>query len=224
MIALLEGIVAELTRANQSSAVVLLCNGVGYQLLCSNRTCSRLKAGEQTRLFVSSQTRDSELRLYGFFDRAERDCFELLIGVQGVGGKLGLAILSHFASASLARAVLSGDKASLQEVSGLGVRTAQRLVVELEDKMRKPAIIASIESATLPTDTSETLGETLPSSNSFGDPLWNDLTEALERLGFERAEINRTLGSLRRAEQRPDSIDSALRQALKILRPQVSGG
>ncbi len=216
MIALLEGIVEEISPENSPPAAVLLCNGVGYHLLCSKRTCSHLKVGERLRLFVSSQTRDGELRLYGFFERAERDCFDLLIGVQGVGGKLALVVLSHFDSANLARAILSGDQKSLQGVSGLGTRTAQRLVVELEGKMSKPSIIASLEATAWRAD--ET-GE----ASTASDPLWRDLADALGALGFERSEITRTLETLRRIE-RPDSLDSALRQALKILRPAISGG
>ena len=214
MIALLEGIVEEVSLEGPPFAVVLLCNSVGYRLLCSRRSSSRLKIGERLRLFVSSQTRDGELFLYGFFERVERNCFELLVGVQGVGGKLALTILSHFDSASLARAILSSDKESLQEVSGLGGRTAQRLIVELEGKMNTPLIIASMGGVTSHREDADGV---LP----HGDPLWNDLTEALEQLDFERAEISRVLSNLRRAE-RPDSLDSALRQALKILRPPIT--
>ena len=205
MIAFLEGRI----ESTDSEGAVLLCGGIGFRLLCSALTRARLQQGEEARLLVVLQARDGDFRLYGFFDADERDAFRLLIGVQGVGGKLALAVLSRFDRTALARAIAEGDKASLQAVSGLGARTAQRLVSELEGKVD---ILPAAFDSRLPRDAH-------PSAPpSFEQRLWHDLVEALESLGFDRAETTRTLQALRREEE-PATLDEALRKALRRLRP-----
>ncbi len=207
MIAFLEGRIETL----DDSGVVLLCGGVGigFRLLCSAHTRARMTEGEETRLFVVLQARDGDLKLYGFFEPAERDAFQLLLSVQGIGGKLALTVLSHLERTALARAITAHDKASLQAVPGLGARTAQRLITELEGKMGAlhDALAASADTR---------LANALQPSDD--ERLWLDLADALESLGFERAETGRALQALRR-EEKPESLNEALRKALKMLRP-----
>ncbi len=209
MIAFLEGRI----ETADSEGIVLLCGGIGFRLLCSAHTRARMTQGEEARLLVVLQAREGDIRLYGFFDAAERDTFLLLLSVQGIGGKLALAVLSRFECAELARAIAGHDKASLQAVSGLGARTAQRLVSELEGKMdAPPATFGARGVHALPRATQ-------PSPQlSDEEGLWRDLGEALESLGFERAETTRTLQALRR-EEPPATLNEALRKALKRLRP-----
>ena len=199
MIAFLEGRV----ETTDVGSIVLLCGGIGFRLLCSARTRARVAEGEQARLFVVLQAREGDIRLYGFFDAGERDTFQLLLSVQGIGGKLALAVLSQMEREALARAIAEGDKASLQAVSGLGARTAQRLISELEGKMGALPIAFAATSAAQP---------------SVEQRLWHDLAEALESLGFDRSETTRALQALRHEEQ-PATLDEALRKALKRLRP-----
>ena len=201
MIAFLEGRV----ESTDVGGIVLLCGGIGFRLLCSARTRARVTEGEQARLFVVLQAREGDIRLYGFFDVGERDTFQLLLSVQGIGGKLALAVLSHLEREALARAIAEGDKASLQAVSGLGARTAQRLISELEGKMGA---------------LHDSFADTFQSSvqPSVEQRLWHDLAEALESLGFDRSETTRVLQALRHEEQ-PATLDEALRKALKRLRP-----
>ena len=215
MIAFLEGRV----ETTDVDGIVLLCGGIGFRLLCSAYTRARVTQGEEARLFVVLQAREGDIRLYGFFDAAERDTFRLLLSVQGIGGKLALAALSQLEYKALVRAITERDKASLQAVSGLGARTAQRLISELEGKMDAlPAF-----DARAPHAESSAHSSAHSSSHSSAHPfveerLWHDLGEALESLGFERAETTRTLQALRR-EGAPESLNEALRKALKRLRP-----
>ena len=213
MIAFLEGRV----ETTDVGGIVLLCGGIGFRLLCSARTRARVTEGEQARLFVVLQAREGDIRLYGFFDAGERDTFQLLLSVQGIGGKLALAVLSHLEREALARAIAEGDKASLQAVSGLGARTAQRLISELEGKMG--TLHDSFANPFADSFASPSAATFQPSVQpSVEQRLWHDLAEALESLGFDRSETTRALQALRHEEQ-PATLDEALRKALKRLRP-----
>jgi Holliday junction DNA helicase RuvA len=109
--------------------------GVGYLALVSTRTRASLPAqGEAVTLLIEQQIREDSHTLYGFIDRAERDWFRHLTTVQGVGGKVALAILSVLEPDALARAILAGDRASLSRADGVGPKLAMRLVTELKDR------------------------------------------------------------------------------------------
>ncbi len=131
MIARLKGLV---DSAGPDAAVIDV-GGVGYLVFGSSRTLSRLpRPGEAVALFIETHVREDHIHLYGFIDAAERDWFRLLLTVQGVGGKVALAILSALTPDELGRAVASGDKASLSRASGVGPKLAARLATELKDK------------------------------------------------------------------------------------------
>ena len=131
MIARLKGLV---DWVGPDSAVIDV-GGVGYLVFGSSRTLSRLpRPGEAAALFVETHVREDHIHLYGFVDAAERDWFRLLLTVQGVGGKVALAILSALAPDEIGRAVAAGDKASLARANGVGPKLAARLATELKDK------------------------------------------------------------------------------------------
>ena len=132
MIALLSGEVA----VRRPDHVVVSCSGVGYRLSVSAETLAKVPAaGKPATLHTHLIVRDDALLLYGFATEAERDLFLLLIGVQGVGPKVALAVLSGGAPRELLAAVAAGDTARLQSVPGIGKRTAERIVVELREKV-----------------------------------------------------------------------------------------
>jgi Holliday junction DNA helicase RuvA len=132
MIALLEGRVA-VRRANH---VVVSCAGVGYRLAVSAETLRHVpRLGEEVALHTHLIVRDDALLLYGFATEEERDLFLLLIGVQSVGPKMALAVLSGGPPRELLSAVAAGDTARLQAAPGIGKRTAERIVVELREKV-----------------------------------------------------------------------------------------
>ena len=132
MIALLSGEVA----VRRPDHVVLSCGGVGYRLAVSAETLRQVPAaGRTTTLHTHLIVRDDALLLHGFAAEAERDLFLMLIGVQGVGPKVALAVLSGGSPRELLAAVAAGDTARLQAVPGIGKRTAERIVVELREKV-----------------------------------------------------------------------------------------
>ena len=132
MIALVGGEVA----VRRADHVVISCGGVGYRLAVSSETLRHVpRMGEQTLLHTHLVVRDDALALYGFATEEERDLFLLLIGVQSVGPKMALAVLSGGSPRDLLSAVGAGDVARLQAVPGIGKRTAERIVVELREKV-----------------------------------------------------------------------------------------
>jgi Holliday junction DNA helicase RuvA len=132
LIALLSGEVA----VRRGDHVVISCGGVGYRLAISAETLRHVpRVGEPATLFTHLIVRDDALLLYGFATEQERDLFLLLLGVQSVGPKMALAVLSGGPPRELLSAVASGDTARLQAVPGIGKRTAERIVVELREKV-----------------------------------------------------------------------------------------
>jgi Holliday junction DNA helicase RuvA len=116
--------------------VVIEAAGVGYKLAVSSETLSSVPAaGEQARLFTHLVMRDDGMYLYGFSTQAERELFLMLIGVQSVGPKVALAVLSGGTPRELLNAIASGDTARFQAVPGIGKRTAERIIVELREKV-----------------------------------------------------------------------------------------
>ena len=135
MIALVEGRVA----VRRADHVVISCSGVGYRLAVSAETLRHVpRVGEGASLHAHLIVRDDALLLYGFATEEERDLFLLLIGVQSVGPKMALAVLSGGPPRELLGAVAAGDTARLQAVPGIGKRTAERIVVELREKVGVP--------------------------------------------------------------------------------------
>jgi Holliday junction DNA helicase RuvA len=116
--------------------VVIEAGGIGYKLAVSSETLSSVAAaGEQARLFTHLVLRDDAMHLYGFASKAERELFLMLIGVQSVGPKVALAVLSGGSPRELLNAIASGDTARFQAVPGIGKRTAERIIVELREKV-----------------------------------------------------------------------------------------
>jgi holliday junction DNA helicase RuvA len=116
--------------------VVIEAAGVGYRMSVSSETLATIpRAGEHARLLTHLVLRDDGMHLYGFASQSERELFLMLIGVQGVGPKVALAVLSGGAPRELLNAIASGDTARFQAVPGIGKRTAERIIVELREKV-----------------------------------------------------------------------------------------
>ena len=132
MIGLLTGEVI----VRRSDHVVLLCGGVGYRAAVSAQTLTHVPAaGEETMLHTHLIVRDDALALYGFHAEAERDLFLMLLSVQAVGPKVALAVLSGGPARELIGAIAGGDAARFQTVPGIGKRTAERIIVELRERV-----------------------------------------------------------------------------------------
>lgn len=140
MIAYLNGILA----VKDIARVVVECGGVGYEAAIPLSTFDRLPAaGERVKLFTHHEVREDAQLLFGFATERERDIFELIITVSGVGPKIALGILSGLTVADLQVAISSGDAKRLSAVKGVGKKTAERLVVELRDKINPIEAIAA---------------------------------------------------------------------------------
>ena len=129
----LEGIVAELGQ----NLAVLDCGGIGFALNVTANTLSRVKAGEKCKLYVSESIGETNFDLFGFADKSEKRCFEMLVSVSGIGPKAALSILSYNTPEALALAILNNDVKALTVAPGIGKKIAQRVILELKDKISK---------------------------------------------------------------------------------------
>jgi Holliday junction DNA helicase RuvA len=190
MIALISGEVA----VRRGDHVVVDCNGVGYRLAVSAETLRHVPAvGRSVMLHTHLVVRDDALALYGFATEPERDLFLMLLAVQSVGPKVALAVLSGAPPRDLLAAVAAGDVARLQAAPGVGKRTAERIVVELREKV----------GAALPDDAI--------SVTRSDDPV-SLAREALLALGYTAAEIDQLLAGAP-GESTEELISHALRTA-----------
>lgn len=182
--------------------LVIDVNGVGYLVQASARTLAALgKADDFATVFTEMQVSENDMRLIGFATREERDWFRLLTGVQGVGGKVGLAILSVIEPQDLALAIGSGDAAMVARANGVGPKLASRIVNELKDKVGALAGIGS--------------GAKLMSGGTASGGHAGDALSALANLGFKSAEAS-TAVALAVEELGADaSLDALVRLALK---------
>jgi Holliday junction DNA helicase RuvA len=186
--------------------LLLDVNGVGYVVHASSKTIGRLgAAGTSASILIETQVREDAITLFGFADHAERDWFRLLRSVQGVGGKVALAILSTLTPDDLVNAVASQDKASVARANGVGPKLAQRIVTELKDKAAGLALGAAANVVTLPAGKA---GE--------GADLVNDAVSALVNLGYRRAEaygaVSKAIASSAAKPKLDDLIVHGLRE------------
>ncbi|HEX7463493.1 MAG TPA: Holliday junction branch migration protein RuvA [Actinomycetota bacterium] len=188
MISFLEGEMAE----KAGGRVVVLVGGVGYDVLVPAPTAGKLPpVGGKARLFTRMQVRDDSVVLYGFATQDERGLFDLLVTVTGVGPKVALSFLSVLAPDALRRAVAAGDVAALTMVPGVGKKVAQRVLVDLRDKLGGEGTI-------------------------FGGPL-ADVREALLSLGLSAQEASEAMAGLVDDGKVDRPIEELLREALRHL-------
>ena len=129
----LEGIVSEIAP----NLVVLDCGGVGFALNATINTISYLKTGEKAKLYIAESIGESNFDLYGFYSKSEKRCYEMLVSVSGIGPKAALSILSYNTPDGLALSILNNDVKALTVAPGIGKKIAQRVILELKDKISK---------------------------------------------------------------------------------------
>ena len=163
--------------SKEAQRLVLRAGDLGFDIKVSNQTLSQLPSqGSRAMIYTNLQIREDDLSLFGFSTREERSFFELLTQVSGVGPKLALAILSAYPVMTLKKALVMGDLASLTSISGIGKKTAQRMVLELKDKLDKEGFF---------TDDAAGFGVAATAADTEA----GQAVEALEALGYSRAEI-----------------------------------
>lgn len=163
------------------TVAVIDCAGVGYKLLISGNTLGKIsgKVGEKVKLFTYMKVSEDAVDLYGFADEDELETFKLLISVSGVGAKFALSILSLMTPSRLAMAIGAGDAKAIAKAQGVGPKIAQRIILELKDKMAKQIAVD--------TDTGEVLVE---------EPVGNNMSDAIDTLivlGYKRGEATAAL-------------------------------
>lgn len=195
----IEGTVAELGQ----NLVVMDCSGIGFALNATMNTVSRLRAGDKAKLYVAEAIGETNFDLYGFADKSEKRCYEMLVSVSGIGPKAALSILSYSTPEGLALAIMNNDEKALTVAPGIGKKIAQRVILELKDKISKEL---------------GTTENSLPVVNvqaaSGGNV--NDAMAALAVLGYSSAEVAPVLKNLDVSGMSAEQIIKAvLRQMVK---------
>lgn len=197
----IEGKVSEMEPA----LAVIDCGGIGFALNVTANTLAGLKLGEKARLYVSESIGENNFDLYGFLDKNERRFFELLISVSGIGPKAAMSILSHSTPEGLALAIISGNEKALTVAPGIGKKIAQRVILELKDKVSKEM------SGSVPAMPSFAA---VPSGNTA--PAVNDAMAGLTVLGYSSAEIAPVLKKINTRDMTAEQIIKAvLKQMVK---------
>ena len=187
--------------------VILDVGGVGYQVQASGRSLARLQGLRgPVPLLVETRMREEQITLYGFLDAAERDWFRLLTQVQGVGGRVALALLSVLAPEDLATSIAAQDKQSLTRADGVGPKLAARIVNELRERV--PAPLPSAKPAAKGAD------RTVPAD---GSGAVQDAISALVNLGYGRSEAYTAVAQALQAEGKAASLEVLVRAGLKEL-------
>lgn len=195
MIAFLKGTV----HAKSPEQLIVDVRDVGYQLEISNQTFSELPAeGEEVELLVYHHVTDNDQRLFGFASQNEKDLFELLITVKGVGPKLGLTILSGLPAEEITGAIVQKDKSALSQIKGIGKKTAERMILELKDKMSEMV------------DATYTPGA---SANIAGN-VKDEAVSALQSLGFKKRDAEESIELAAKGESIDGDVQKLVKKAL----------
>ncbi len=194
-------VAGKLTAALPTQAIVDV-NGVGYELLIPLSSYDRLPAiGQTVQVLTHLHVREDAHVLYGFMSTAERDLFRLLVNnVTGIGPKLALAVLSGMSVGNFKSAVVNGDVASLSKISGLGKKTAERIVLELKDKLGVTAVWEAASASHAPT-AEETQA--------------NEAVLALIALGYKQVDAHKTVRDLQEKQPEVKSAEELVKLALK---------
>lgn len=140
MYAFIQGTVEDI----EQDRVSVNCGGVGYEILTTNTAIGKCAVGQAAKFYTYLAVREDALTLYGFLQKDEKEMFLRLIGVSGVGPKVGLSILSTMSAREAAIAIVSGDDKALAKVPGIGKKTAQRLVLELKGSIENQALVSHL--------------------------------------------------------------------------------
>lgn len=170
----------------EANLVVVDCHGVGFALNASLNTIAAVRVGEQSKLYLYESVREDAFDLFGFASKEEKRCFEMLIAISGVGPKAAISILSANTPTNLALAVLNDDIKALSNAPGIGKKIAQRIILELKDKISKEADGLDLGAAV-----------SAPAAAPAADnPARQDAIAALAVLGYSMPEINRAIQSI----------------------------
>ncbi len=198
MIEYIKGEVIEVVPAQ----AVIECNGIGYAISISLNTFSAIQGKKEVKLYIYEAIREDAHILYGFYTRQERELFLLLITVSGIGGNTARMILSALSPSELCNVISSGNDKLLKTVKGIGLKTAQRIIVDLKDKIASTGI--------------DTAAPFTPEIAPANTEVYEEAVAALTMLGFAQAPSQKVVGLLLKEE--PDlPVEKVIKLALKRL-------
>ena len=196
---MIEAITGRIAALNPAAVTVETAGGVAYLLNISLATFTHLEGMESVRLLVHESIREETWTLYGFFDEEERELFRALVGVSGVGASSARMILSAFNAADIRNAIAAGDAKLLKSVKGIGAKTAERIIVDLKDKIKA---VADMPVA--------------PGGIELSNNVAEEALEALVILGFQRQASQKALKKL--FDNEPDlTVEQAVKKAMKMI-------
>ena len=180
--------------------VVIENNGIGYKVFMSNTAIGKLgELHSKVKVYTFYQVREDNISLYGFNTKEELRMFELLISVSGVGSKSAINMLSNIEASSFAVAVVSNDIKKISSIKGIGNKTAQRLVLELKDKLKAEKELTNIEEV---------------KENFENEEISSDVSDALQILGYNRRDID---NAIKKINTKDLSTEDIIKEALKYL-------
>ena len=189
-------IIGRLVEKNPTH-LVIDCNGIGYEVNISLNTYSQIGSEEKIKLYTHLQIKEDSHTLYGFFSTFERDIFRLLISVSGIGASTARTMLSSLDPNSIQKAIVSENVETIKSIKGIGLKTAQRVIIELKDKM-----FNLYESGEIPDIKSNTIKE--------------ESLSALEVLGYSRRQSEKVIDNI--IQSSPDSsLEDIIKEALNKL-------
>ncbi|MBS7320278.1 MAG: Holliday junction branch migration protein RuvA [Myroides sp.] len=193
MIAFLKGRLVEKTPTD----IIIDCNGIGYQVHISLHSYSLIKDQEAIQIYTYLQIKEDAHTLYGFIEKIERELFKLLISVSGIGGNTARNMLSYITPKELIQAIAAGDVKTIQAVKGIGLKTAQRVIIDLQEKVQKLYGVEELSVAVNNTNAEEALS-------------------ALEVLGFVRKATEKVVKKIV-AQDPQATVEQIIKSALKSL-------
>ena len=198
MIEYIKGEIAELSPAN----AIIDCNGLGYAVNISLNTYAAIQGKKECKLYIYEAIREDAYVLYGFIDKQERELFLLLISVSGIGGNTARMILSALSPSELINAISTGNANLLKTVKGIGLKTAQRVIVDLKDKIKPGGIAAGT------TD--------IPAFTAANAQVQEEAIAALTMLGFAQAPSQKVVMAILK-EDAGAPVEQVIKLALKRL-------
>lgn len=185
-----------------SNYVVIDVGGIGYQIFMSNISINEIgEVGKKVKVHTYYYVREDNISLYGFLTKEELKMFELLLSVSGIGAKSAIAMLSNITPSSFAFAVVSNDIAKLKKVPGIGPKTAQRIVLELQDKLKAEQEIAKADDAQI--DIQDNNDENI-----------SEAIAALQILGYNKKEIDKVFENMDKEDL---SVEDLIKKGLSLL-------
>ncbi|MBI2138146.1 Holliday junction branch migration protein RuvA [Candidatus Woesearchaeota archaeon] len=185
----------------KNDRLIVDVQGVGYEITIPASTFYKLPdLGLKVNLYIHTHVREDNIQLYGFLSALEKECFQLLMTVSGVGPKVALSIMSELSPQDMTQSILTSNLSRLSAITGIGKKTAERLVLELKEKVKKLSTVI------------------VASDAPMASGVFNDLVSALTNLGYKSIEIDRTIHAIREQLTDKNKFEDLLKASLNLLR------